>query len=174
MNTQIDNPQKHVQLTIVELLLSALELSELHEEKDGREQRQEVIREIISCYLDTVEAIESGQPVPATPPRDGISRQVGWGPKIMQTTSEQLPIATGSSVDQDAPNQGQPLHLPTASEPRKHPHYSVQSSIYALLLSALNLSEHFEKYHDFEERQRKMELVIKDYLETYDAIQNGA
>jgi len=76
MNTHADNSQKHIQLLIVEHLISALELSELHDELEGKDQRQKALREIISCYLDTVETMESGQTMPAPPPRDGISRWV--------------------------------------------------------------------------------------------------
>ncbi len=76
--------------------------------------------------------------------------------------------------ESELPPERQPLHLPVSFDPRKYPHYNVQISIYTLLLSALNLSENFEKYPDYEERQRKLELVIKDYLETCDAIKNGA
>lgn len=76
--------------------------------------------------------------------------------------------------ESELPPERQPLHLPSAFDPRKHPHYNVQSTIYSLLLSGLNLSEHFEKYPGFEDRQRKLELLIKDYLETCDAVKSGA
>ena len=102
-------------------------------------------------------------------------------------TSKELPAVTKPAVrpaateqdenqvpESELPPERQPLHLPVAFDPRRYPHYNVQSSIYSMLLSALNLSEHFEKYAGFEERQRKLELVIKEYLETCDAIKNGA
>ena len=88
-------------------------------------------------------------------------------PAVSEPAEDQVP-------ESELPPERQPLHLPVAFDPRKYPHYNVQASIYSMLLSALNLSEHFEKYAGFEERQRKLELVLKDYLETCDAIKNRA
>ncbi len=65
----------------------------------------------------------------------------------------------------------QPLHLPEEFDPSKFPHYSVQTSIYGLLLTALNCSEHYEKFPGTEARQQKLEDLVKDYLETCDALQ---
>ena len=73
MNTQTDYPHEKIQSTILEHLLSALELSELHEEIAGKNQRQEALRGLISDYLDTLEAIQSGRPLPVVPARDEIS-----------------------------------------------------------------------------------------------------
>lgn len=82
---------------------------------------------------------------------------------------------TGQNADAPQENitaetSQQPLHLPEEFDPSKFPHYSVQSSIYGLLLSALNLSEHYERFPNTEARQAKLEDIVKDYLETCDAL----
>jgi hypothetical protein len=64
----------------------------------------------------------------------------------------------------------QVLRLPPEFDPNQFPHYSVQTSIYGLLLSALNLSEHYERFPNTEARQAKLEDIVKDYLETCDAL----
>lgn len=56
--------------------------------------------------------------------------------------------------------------VPPAFDPSKYPHYSVQSSIYSLLLSALNMSEHYEKHPDAETRQKKLDDLVRDYQNT--------
>ena len=61
-------PHEKIQGTVIELLISALELSELHEQKDGKDQRQEALTDLISSYLDTVEAIQAGQARPVAQP----------------------------------------------------------------------------------------------------------
>ncbi|MGA2248604.1 MAG: hypothetical protein ABSH48_26920 [Verrucomicrobiota bacterium] len=75
--------------------------------------------------------------------------------------------------ESELPPERQPLHLPVNFDPRKYPHYDVQKAIYSMLLSGLNLSEHFEKFPGFEERQRDMELIIKKYVDTCDGLKNG-
>lgn len=63
-------------------------------------------------------------------------------------------------------------------EPRKaadldldrYPHYSVQSSIYSLLLSALNMSEHYEKYPGAEERQKSLDGMVRVYQDTCESL----
>jgi hypothetical protein len=52
----------------------------------------------------------------------------------------------------------------------KHPHYTVQSTIYSLLLSALNMSEHYEKYPGAEERQQILDGIVRVYQETCDPL----
>jgi hypothetical protein len=74
-----------------------------------------------------------------------------------------------SHEDEPAPEKA-PLHLPPKIDASNDPHYSVQTSIYSLLLTALNVSDHYENYPGAEERQRKLEDVTKDYLETCDAL----
>jgi len=64
----------------------------------------------------------------------------------------------------------QPLKLPPAFDPSKYPHYSVQSSIYSLLLSALNMSEHYEKYRGAAERQRLLDDLVRRYQDTCDPL----
>jgi hypothetical protein len=64
----------------------------------------------------------------------------------------------------------QPTDPPPDLDPTKYPHYDLQSSIYSLLLSALTLSVHYEKYPGTKERQQKLELVLKDYLESCNQI----
>lgn len=72
--------------------------------------------------------------------------------------------------ESELPPEKQPLHLPAAFDPKKYPHYDVQQSAYSMLLSTLTLVTHYEKYPGFEERQRKLELLLKDYLDTCNQI----
>ncbi len=72
--------------------------------------------------------------------------------------------------ESELPPERQPLRLPRDFDPSKFPHYSVQSSIYALLLSAMGLSEHYERYPEKEARQKKLEEVMKDYLSTCNSL----
>ena len=50
------------------------------------------------------------------------------------------------------------------------PHYSPQSPIYSLLLSALSLSEHYERLPGAQERQAKLESLLKKYQKTCDTL----
>jgi len=68
------------------------------------------------------------------------------------------------------PPERQPLKLPPEFDYSKYPHYSVQSSIYSLLLSALNMSEHFERFPSAEARQKKLEDIVRDYQDTCDPL----
>jgi len=72
--------------------------------------------------------------------------------------------------ESELPPEQQPLRLPPDFDYRDYPHYSVQSSIYSLLLSALNMSEHYEKFPGMEERQKQIEAVIKSYQNTCDPL----
>lgn len=72
--------------------------------------------------------------------------------------------------ESELPIEKQPLKLPPAFDPPKYPHYSVQSSIYSLLLSALNMSEHYEKYPGAEERQRLLDDLVRRYQDTCDPL----
>src|SRR6267154_3362027 len=56
----------------------------------------------------------------------------------------------------------EPIHCSIPFEPKNYPHYDVQSSLYSLLLTALTVAVHFEKIPGFQERQRKLEAVMKD------------
>lgn len=57
----------------------------------------------------------------------------------------------------------QPLAFPS-------PHYSAQTSVYALLLAALNVAEHYENYPGLEARQKLIESAVKGYQITCDAL----
>ena len=67
----------------------------------------------------------------------------------------------------------QPVQAAPEFDPKQYPHYDLQSSIYSLLLSALTLSVHYEKYPGAEKRQKDLELLIKAYLETCKQIEIG-
>jgi hypothetical protein len=70
----------------------------------------------------------------------------------------------------ELPPEKQPLSLPDDFDPTKYPHYSVQSSIYSMLLSALSMAEHYERLVGSEERQKRLDELVRDYLRTCDAI----
>ncbi len=72
--------------------------------------------------------------------------------------------------ESELPPEKQPLRLPPDFDPSKFPHYSVQSSIYGLLLSALSLAEHYERFPNREERMKDLEAVMKKYLATCDTL----
>jgi len=76
-------------------------------------------------------------------------------------------------MKKDAKSLEQPLHIPPGFDPKQYPHYDLQSSIYSLLLSALTLSTHYEKYPGVEKRQKDMEQLLKAYLETCKQIEIG-
>lgn len=80
------------------------------------------------------------------------------------------PVEEEPVPESELPPEKQPLRLPRDFDPSQFPHYSVQTSIYALLLSALNLGEHYEKFPGAEARHKKLEDVMKDYLSTCDAL----
>lgn len=75
--------------------------------------------------------------------------------------------------ESELPPEKQPLHLPAAYDPKKYPHYDVQSTAYSMLLSALTLVTHYERYPGYETRQKKLEDVLKDYLGTCNQITIG-
>jgi hypothetical protein len=70
----------------------------------------------------------------------------------------------------ELPPEKQPLSLPPGFDPSKYPHYSVQSSVYSLLLSALAMSEQYEKYPNHEQRQHKLDELVKEYQATCDTL----
>lgn len=72
--------------------------------------------------------------------------------------------------ESELPIEKQPLKMPPNFDPSKYPHYSVQSSIYSLLLSALNMSEHYEKLPGAEARQKKLDELVRDYQDTCDPL----
>lgn len=73
----------------------------------------------------------------------------------------------------ELPPEKQPLHLPAAYDPKKYPHYDVQSSAYSMLLSTLTLVTHYERYPGYEERQKELEAVLEKYLVTCNQIKIG-
>ena len=79
----------------------------------------------------------------------------------MNTATTQNPPAGQQNSPQD-----QASKLPPGFDPGKYPHYSVQSSIYSLLLSALSMAEHYERYPGAEERHRQLDSLVRDYQET--------
>jgi outer membrane biosynthesis protein TonB len=74
--------------------------------------------------------------------------------------------------ESELPPEKQPLRLPSEFDPKKFPHYDVQSSVYSMLLSALTLAVHHEKFPGAEERQKKIEAAMKDYGDTCDALKS--
>lgn len=108
------------------------------------------------------------RPVPQTEAAALTQARPARLPKVQSKPT--APVAEEKLPESELPPEKQPLRLPADFDPSKFPHYSVQTSIYGLLLSALNLSEHYEKFPSFEARQRKLEDLLKDYLETCDAL----
>jgi hypothetical protein len=76
---------------------------------------------------------------------------------------DELPIS-------ELPPEKQPLELSDDYNPIKYPHYSVQGSIYSLLLTALSLGLHYEKYAGSAERHKKVESIMHEYQVTCDQI----
>lgn len=91
------------------------------------------------------------------------SKSNGVPKAICATTEDSIP-------ESELPPEKQPLRLPPNFDPRNHPHYSVQSSIYSLLLSALAMSEAFEKFPGAEKRQAKLSSFVKEYQDTCDPL----
>lgn len=104
------------------------------------------------------------KPQPAPPPKK-VKAEV---PKT--ATVEPPPPPPPPVPESELPIEKQPLKLPPDFDPSKYPHYSVQSSIYSLLLSALNMSEHYEKYPNAEARQKKLDELVRDYQDTCDPL----
>jgi hypothetical protein len=95
-------------------------------------------------------------------------------PKVARLTrpeSKPQPVAPLEVPESELPPEKQPLRLPRDFDPSKFPHYSVQSSIYGLLLSALSLAEHYERFPNSEERRKDLESILKKYLTTCDSLQ---
>lgn len=97
-------------------------------------------------------------------------QQVEPKPARLAKPEPPQPVAEDQLPESELPPERQPLRLPRDFDPSKFPHYSVQSSIYALLLSAMGLSEHYERYPEKEVRQRKLEEIMKDYLSTCNSL----
>jgi len=55
----------------------------------------------------------------------------------------------------------------------KYPHYPVQSSIYSLLVSAMNMSVRYEQRPGGRERQQALKALIADYEITCDQSQKA-
>lgn len=85
------------------------------------------------------------------------------------------PSSKPQSASQELEPARGPLSLPPDFDQAKYPHYSVQSSIYSLLLSALSMAEHYERMPGAQARQDKLDEVVKDYLSTCELIRlNGS
>ena len=79
-------------------------------------------------------------------------------------------VTNPPTTSQQSPTQKPPSALPPDFDPAKYPHYSVQSSIYSLLISALGLAENYERMPGREGRWEDLDTLIKKYLETCDLI----
>jgi hypothetical protein len=115
---------------------------------------------------------------PATPSPAKLQKAAKQPRETKSQAPEPAPLADQKAEptlipESELPPDKQPLHLPPQFDPRKWPHYNVQSSVYSMLLSALNLSEHFEKFPGYESRQEKLEALIKEYQSTCDPIRIG-
>lgn len=64
------------------------------------------------------------------------------------------------------------VHLQTPFDPKGFPHYDVVRAIYSLLLSAMSLSEHYGRLPGYEDRQKKLEALAKEYLDLCENIQS--
>lgn len=116
---------------------------------------------------------------PQTPKSTKITKTAKNGKAEEEAETEPAAAQVSAPVEEDIPEselppEKQPLRLPAGFDSTKWPHYDVQNSVYCLLLSALNLSEHFEKYPGAEDRQKKLESLLKDYLVTCDQIKVGS
>jgi hypothetical protein len=78
----------------------------------------------------------------------------------------------GELPENELPPEKQPVRLPKNYDPSKYPHFSIQTSIYSLLLSAMSMSETHERCPGAEIRQQKLESLITDYLQTVDQIKS--
>lgn len=96
-----------------------------------------------------------------TPPEKPKSAK----PPEAKTPEPELP-------ESELPPEKQPLKLPSEFDPKKFPHYDVQVSVYSLLLSALTLSLHHEKFPGAEERQKRIEVAMKEYADTCDTLKS--
>ena len=72
--------------------------------------------------------------------------------------------------EDEIPPEKQPLRLPKNYDPSRYPHYSVQTTMYSLLLSAMSMSETHERYPGFEVRQQKLESLLSDYHATVEPL----
>jgi hypothetical protein len=105
------------------------------------------------------------------PPAPAPAKKVkAEAPKTAPAVATPPPPAPPPVPESELPIEKQPLKLPPDFDPSKYPHYSVQSSIYSLLLSALNMSEHYEKYPDAETRQKILDDLVRRYQETCDPL----
>ena len=88
--------------------------------------------------------------------------------------AEPEPVATAPVEEpvrmSELPAEKRPLILPPDFDPSNYPHYSVQSSIYSLLLTALNMSEHYERYPNVDIRRNVLENAVIVYQDTCDAL----
>ena len=114
----------------------------------------------------TTKTAKSDEQSKAEKPKPASITPTDTGAKNAEKAEDPVP-------ESELPPEQQPLHLPVQYDPRKYPHYDVQSTLYCLLLSALNLSDHFEKFAGYEERQKDLEALVKKYLGTCDPIKLG-
>jgi hypothetical protein len=110
---------------------------------------------------------EAGPKKPEQPAKSAAA------PQRSTPKASEEPDPAGELPESELPPEKQPLHLPAAYDPKKYPHYDVQSTAYSMLLSALTLVTHYERYPGFETRQKKLEDVLKDYLGTCNQITIG-
>jgi hypothetical protein len=99
---------------------------------------------------------------PKVEPRPGVTPLL---PPLPADLEEPVPIP-----ESELPPERQPIRLPPHFDFSKYPHYSVQSTLYSLALSMLNMSEAYEKYEGFEERQKLIEKLILTYQDTCDQL----
>jgi hypothetical protein len=78
-------------------------------------------------------------------------------------------IQTAPAATQVVPAK-RAFSLPDDFDPAAYPHFSVQISIYSLLLTTLSLAEHYEPVRGAEARQVKLDALFREYRDTCDAI----
>lgn len=110
------------------------------------------------------------QKVPQSETKAAPKAKAQPAPKSEQSTASEKPVEEDQVPECELPPEQQPLRLPPDFDYRNYPHYSVQSSIYSLLLSALNMAEHYEKFPEMEERQKAIEHAVKLYQNTCDPL----
>lgn len=110
-------------------------------------------------------AKETKSKKPEAPARSSVTPQ-----RSNPQTAAEEPEPAHEVPESELPPEKQPLHLPAAYDPKKYPHYDVQSSAYSMLLSTLTLVTHYERFPGYEDRQKKLEGVLEEYLKTCNQI----
>lgn len=101
-------------------------------------------------------------------PQDKMNR------KTIKTQNDTAPKAPDGMNKASTPEPQREPRKPADLDLDQHPHYNVQSTIYSLLLSALNMSEHYEKYPGAEERQQILHRIVGVYQDTVELLKNQA